>query len=365
MTGAGYDIAHVRPEHFEGVLTVLAGLWPYERALAARLFRWRHLENPYVDAPPGVVALHRGQVVGFRGYFAHAYTPGPGAPDVVVLHPCDTVVDAAHRNQGLSVAMGRLASEFDAARHRFFMNLTSGSNSRPGYVALGFRPLAPRVVWMRHAWNPVVWFADAWSKRPAKPNRRIAPSRVRTGRFGDILVSDEPRPAGMAAVIAAEPPDGAALRLKQDETFFAWRYLNPVQRYAFYYRMEGDAVRAFAVFDLSTDARCGNLLDYGEARPGLLAEALRHACTQGDFVALSALGYGLDARALGVLRALGFRPVHTLKTLFKRGSVEALAPPILIRPIPAEFDDAAFRIGALDLRRLADWRLKPICSDGA
>jgi hypothetical protein len=97
------------------------------------------------------------------------------------------------------------------------------------------------------------------------------------------------------------------------------------------------------------------------ARP---TDALRHACTSGDFMALSALGYGLDARAQGLLRALGFRPVHTLKTPFRRGSVQALAPPILIRPVPAQFDESAFRVGPLGLRRLADWRLKPICSDG-
>lgn len=365
MTSAGYEIAHYRPEHFDGVLSVLSGLWPWERELATRLFRWRHLENPYVDAPPGVVALRDGKVVGFRGYFAHAYTPGSGAPDVVVLHPCDTVVDPSHRNQGLSVAMGRLASDFDVSRYRFFMNLTSGDNSRPGYVALGFIPLAPRVVYLRNGFNPAVWLTDAWSRRPAKPDRKPAPSRVRHGRFGDVLVSGEARPADMAAVIAAEAPDGPALRLRQDEAFFTWRYRNPVQRYAFYYRMEGEIVSAYAVFDISKDARCGSLLDYGESRPGLLAGLLRHVCTSGDFVALSALGYGLDARMLGVLRALGFRPVHTVKSLFKRGSVEALAPPILIRPVPAKFEESAFRLGTLDLRRLSDWRLKPICSDGA
>lgn len=365
MTGAGYEIAHFHAGHLEGALTVLAGLWPYERGLSARLFRWRHLENPYVDAPPGVVALHRGRVVGFRGYFAHAYSPGPGARDIVVLHPCDTVVDPAHRNQGLSVAMGRLASEFDPARYRLFMNLTSSSNSRPGYAALGFTSLAPRVVHLRRGFNPHVWLTQVWSGRPAKPDRRLGTSRVRHGRFGDILVAGEARPAEMAAILAAEPADGPALRLRQDEAFFAWRYLNPVSRYAFYYRMEGDVARAFAVFGISANGRCGSLLDYGEARSGGLGEVLRHACTSRDFVALSALGYGLNARALGLLRELGFAPVHTLKTLFKRGSVEALAPPILIRPIPTAFDESVFHIGALDMRHIADWRLKPICSDAA
>lgn len=360
----GVEIVRYRPEHFEGAISALAGLWPYERPLAERLFRWRHVENPFVDAPTGIVALDRGEVVGFRGYFAHAYAADDGEA-FVVLHPCDTVVDAAHRNRGLSVAMGRLAADFDPARYRLQMSLTSSSQSRPGYLKLGFLPLASRVTWMRKGLNPLVWLADAWSRRPAKPGRSDAPARLRQGRFGDVLVSDAPRPAEMAAIIAAEPKDGAALRLVQDEAFFGWRYRNPVQRYAFYYRMDGDLAVAYAVFDISADGRCGSLLDYGEARAGLLEDALAHACTGGDFVALSALSYGLDARVRALLRALGFRPVHTLKSLLRRGSVEALAPPVLIRPVPARFDESAFRVGALDLRRFEDWRLKPVCSDAA
>ena len=360
----GIEIVRYGPEHFDGAVAALAGLWPYERPLAERLFRWRHVETPFAGAPTGIVALDRGKVVGFRGYFAHGYAADSGQA-FVVLHPCDTVVDAAHRNQGLSVAMGRLAGGFDPARYRLQMSLTSSSQSRPGYLKLGFLPLASRVTWMRRGLDPFVWLADAWSRRPVKPGRRWVAARVRHGRFGDVLVSDAPRPAEMAAIIAAEPKDGSALRLVQDEGFFAWRYRNPVQRYAFYYRMEGDVAVAYAVFDISADGRCGSLLDYGEARAGLLLGALARACTSGDFVALSALSYGLDARVQALLRALGFRPVHTLKSLLRRGSVEALAPPVLIRPVPATFDEDAFRIGALDLRRFEDWRLKPVCSDAA
>lgn len=365
MMDSAYDIVRYRPEHFEGALSVLAGLWLWERELSARFFRWRHLENPYVDAPLGIVALHRGEVVGFRGYFAQAFSPGAGQADVVVLHPCDTVVDPAHRNQGLSVAMGRLASEFDTARYRFMMNLSSSRNSRAGYLKLGFVPLTKRIQFHRHGLNPFSWLAAARARRHPQPQHKQAPARVRFGRYRDILVAREPRPAEMAAIIAAEPPDGPALRLKQDETFFAWRYSNPVRRYVFYYRMEGDVARAFTVFSISDDGRYGSLLDYGEAQSGLLRETFRYACRKRDFVALSAYGYGLDARARALLRGFGFTPGHSLNTLLQRGSVEALAPPILIRPIPAQFDESAFHIGTLDLRRIEDWRLKPICEDGA
>ena len=58
----------------------------------------------------------------FAGYFAHAYSRVPARATSSCSHPCDTVVDPAHRNQGPSDAMGRLASEFDPVRYRLFMN---------------------------------------------------------------------------------------------------------------------------------------------------------------------------------------------------------------------------------------------------
>ena len=365
MTTGAYDIVRYRPEHQDGVLDVLAGLWPYERAFSRQLFHWKHLENPHVESPLGIVALHHGEVAGFRGYFADRFSAGAKGPEVIVLHPCDTVVAPAHRNQGLSVAMGRLASAFDAARYRFFMNLSAGDNSRPGYLSLGFRPLAPRILLQRHGRNPYLWAMGAWSRRKESPVRPPRSGRIRFGRSGDIIVSDAPRPAEMAAIIAAEPVDGAVLRLSQDAAFFAWRYRNPVRRYTFYFRMDGDAVSAFAALDVSRDGICGSILDYGEAREGALADVLNYICTSGDFVALSALGYGVDARLGKVLRELAFVPVHTPKTLLKRGSVEALAPPILIRPVAENPGEDAFRVGELDMRRAEHWRLKPVCSDGA
>ena len=82
-------------------------------------------------------------------------------------------------------------------------------------------------------------------------------------------------------------------------------------------------------------------------------------------MALSVLEYCLDARLAPIVRKLGFVPVHAPRMLLRRGSVEELALPVLIRPIAKSFGDEAFRAGALDMRRLDHWQLKPICSDGA
>jgi len=364
MTADAYEIVRFRPEHREGVLAALASLWRYGPGLCEEFFQWRHVENPCAAGVLGVVALHRGAPVGFRGYMAGRFRADDGA-EVGVLYPCDTVVAPEHRNQGLSVRMGRLASEFGQAGYRFFINLTAGRNSRPGYLSLGFEPLGKRVLWQRHGRNPFLWAVNAWSKRDDRAAAPAARRRIRFGRFGDILVADAPRPADMAAVIAVEQSDGAALRIRQDAAFFAWRYRNPVRQYAFYFRMEGDAACAYAVLEVSPDGRSGAIVDYGEAREGALRSVLDRVCGSGDFLALTAQGFGVDARLGKILGELGFRPVHTTKTLLRRGTVDALAPTVLFRPVASRFEEQDFRVGALDLRNPAHWRLKPVCSDGA
>jgi hypothetical protein len=364
MTPEAYEYVRFRPEHRDGVLAVLTGLWPYGPELSARLFHWRYVENPYADRVLGIVALHRGRPVGYRGYFAGGFTAGEGG-DVGVLYPCDTVVAPEHRNRGLSVGMGKLASGFGAAGYRYFLNLTAGRNSRPGYLSLGFQPLSKRVLWQRNGRNPFLWALNAWSKRKDRAASPAARARIRFGRAGSILVANAPRPDEMSAIIAAEPRDGAALRVRQDAVFFGWRYRNPVRQYAFYFRMDRETARAYAVLDVSPDGRCGAILDYGEARAGALREVLEHACLGGDFRALTVQGYGIDARLGRILGELGFTPVHTPKTICRRGTVDALAPSVLFRPVAETYGEEAFRVGALDLRKPEHWRLKPICSDGA
>jgi GNAT superfamily N-acetyltransferase len=363
MTPGAYEFAHFRPQYRDGVLAVLAGLWPYGRELSERYFQWRYAENPFADDVLGIVALHRGVPVGYRGYLAGGFS-ADGA-HVGVLCPCDTVVAPDHRNRGLSLAMGRLASDFSRADYRFFLNFTSGRNSLPGYLALGFQPLARRVLWQRHGHNPLLWALQAWSRRSELAAGPRAGRRIRFGRAGSILAAGTPRPAEMAAIVAAEPNDGAALRVRRDAAFFGWRYRNPVRQYAFYFRMDGAAARAYAVLDVSHDGRCGAILDYAESAAGGLREILEHVCRSGDFLTLTAQGFGVDARLEQMLHALGFVPVHTTKTLLRRGSVEQLAPSVLMRPVVDAGGEAAFRVGALDARNPAHWRLKPICSDGA
>jgi len=356
-----YEITHYRPEHLPGVLDVVGALWKFDHATREQLFRWKYLENPSCGHPLGIVALHGGHVAGFRGYFANRYHAGPGRPDFVVLHPGDTCVDPAHRNRNLSVAMGNLAKQYDPARYRLFMNMTSSRNSLPGYLKMGFLPLASKVVLTRHGANPINWLRS----RRAQDARPLAESRVRFGRSGDILVTDSPRPAEMASVAAHYAPGAGALRLRQDLAFFEWRYGNPVQKYVFYFLMDPESVCAYVAVNVSPNNLAAEILDFGEVADGGVRRILRHIVRSRAFLRLSVYRYGVDERLAPALREFGFDTDPPWRRVTGRRVGESRALPLLIRPITESYSDRDFLIGGLDVRRRENWRLKPICSDAA
>jgi GNAT superfamily N-acetyltransferase len=356
MTETDYEIAHFRPEHEAQVLEVLRELWPQDESTRARLFRWKYLENPHADGPLGIVALHDGRVVGFRGYFADRFVLDGHDDNIGILHPGDTCVDPAHRNKGLSVAMGKLAMQYDSRKYRLFMNMTCSRNSLPGYLQLGFRPLTTRVRLLRHGRNPLRWLLHLWLEQPrAQIARPLTASRIEFGRHGDFLVTDTPLPADMTSIIESRRPATAVLRLHQDQAFFEWRYRNPVRKYVFYFLLDGAAVRGYLVVGVSANNLGAEILDYGGRDDQAVPEILNFVDRRRHF----------DKRLGTLLADSGFSAVRSVPAFQRRGSTGKLAFPILVRPIARSFAERDFMIDGVDLGQIDSWQLKSICSDGA
>ena len=219
MLSPEYDIAHCGPEHVQQVLNLLSHLWGEDRQANLAHFRWKYEGNPYADRLLGIVALRYDKVVGFRGYMATQWHSGDADPIVFALTPGDTCVHPEHRRQGLSVAMGRFAMAAYADRYRFFLNMTAGASSYPGYRRMGFEPLYDKTCLNRYGPIGLCRFLLL--------ARRAGRLRLPLVQVGDLLFSDEPRPEDMAAVIAAQPPRPGQMSLHQDERFFRWRLANP------------------------------------------------------------------------------------------------------------------------------------------
>jgi hypothetical protein len=361
MRESGYEIAHYRPEHESQVVGLLAGLWKGDSDTRARQFRWKYVENPGGDQPLGIVALRGGEVAGFRGYFANRYVIGQHGDSVNILHPGDTCVAPQHQNRGLSVAMGNLALHYDPTRYRLFMNMTCSRNSLPGYMKLGFQPLAQKTRLLRPGSSLLSGFVN----RKAEIYWPRVPSAVEFGRFGNVVVANSPRPGDMAAILAEQKQDLPALRLLQDEEFFAWRYRNPAGRYVFYFLMDGERVRAFIVAGMAANSLTAEIVDYGEPDARRYRELLRFIHDSRHFAALSVYQYGVDESLGKALADSGFSTTHPVLRPFVKSPAHPRALPLLIRPIRKSFSDDDFLVRGIDMRKIDSWRLKPICSDGA
>jgi GNAT superfamily N-acetyltransferase len=337
------------------VAELLAGLNGWPAALNLSYLRWKYEMNPRAPEPLGVEAREGARLVGFRGYFTSQWRIR-GRPDrVVVLCPGDTYVLPSHRKKGLSVAMGRTAMESFAGRGRVFLNTSCTLPSLPGYLRMGFAPLASKRFLTKCGVVPLAGYLLTSSRRLPIPDGKIS-----FGRQGDFAVSDCPRPAEMAALAAGAPPGGARIALDCDESFFRWRFSNPLGRYVFYYLMDGESCIGYLVVGLSPNARRAYILDWAPGDSAPVKRLFEFLAGSGHFDLLSILEFSLSADLVTFLRRLGFSAAGPMSRLERwvKGDL-----PLLVRPSGDASRSESWMLEGLDLRKAESWSIRGICSD--
>jgi GNAT superfamily N-acetyltransferase len=355
MAPSEYDVIPYRTEFRPQVVSLMQYLWGDDLDGNGSYFQWKYEDNPYAESPLGMVALQKGEVVGFRGYFATRFKVCGRNDNLIVLFPGDTCVHPDHRRKGLSVIMGNRAMKEYAPNYRLFFNTTCTRNSLPGYQKMGFLPLAPKVYLTRCPLLGLIKYIPR-----ANDSIPLSDSQIRFGQFGDILVSDQPRPKEMSSLVAAPNRAEGKIRLFQDEVFFRWRFRNQRNKYVFYYRMEEDIPTGYVVLGVSPNNRRGHILDYAEKESSALREILRYIIKVKHFDLLSIYEFCLDDTWMQTLKDLGFK-THSLVQVIERKLHGEL--PLLIRPVKETFAEDDFLIEGIDAREIENWSLKPICSD--
>jgi hypothetical protein len=354
MQHLGYEIGHYRPEHRDGVVRVLGQLRGGDAAANGRYLAWKYEQNPHAEQLLGIVALHQGQVVGFRGYCPARWRIGQ-RQSMRVLAPGDTCVDARHRRKGLSVAMGKLAMADYAADYRLFLNLSCTRTSLPGYLRLGFAPLADKVYLSCYDSPGLARYLLA-SQVP----RTFAAANIRYGQFDDVTVSAAPLPAQMASLIARRADAGNRIHLCQEEDFFRWRFAGPGDKFVFYYRRLGDDTIGYLVVAVTSGGHRGYVIDHADSDGESCGRLYEFVSDRGDFSVLSVFAHGVDAPLAEVLRRIGFHAGGIMGALEKRvrGNL-----PILVRPVRAEPSADDWLIDGQDVRETGNWAIKGVCSD--
>lgn len=362
MIDSEYQFVNYRPEHKEEVLNILEHLWSHERSEFAEYFDWKYKNNPASDSVLAIVALYRGKVVGFRGYFANRFVIKGFVDKPVILHPGDTCVHPEHRNKGLSVTMGKLAFQYENQKYPLFMNMTCSAKSLPGYIKMGFQPLEQKVMLNKWSLNPLKLWKNRKTETQKLPFDNI---KIQFGRIGDLLISREYLPEQMASIVEQQGYPENKLCLYQDRNFFDWRYDNG-HKYIFYFLMKADIAVGYVVLDISKNNQTAKIIDYAQAIDNAIKIILKNIIKSDNFVNISIYTYGVDQQLSQVLLELGFSlyPIWRKFLLGKAFTKENIFP-LLIRPTKESFSEQDFVINGLNTLDFNNWLLKPICSDSA
>jgi GNAT superfamily N-acetyltransferase len=355
VTVSGYQIVPYRSGMAAQALDVLRLLWGENQDNGEHL-QWKYSCNPYADKPLAVVALHQGQVVGFRGFFPLRYWV-PGKQDSIwIAAPGDTVVHPDHRRKGLSMATLRFGMQLLQPLCCLLLNMTCNEISLPGYLKAGFVPLTMRIFLSRSTLAGILQHG-----RQAKDRLPLRAAGIGYGRFGDLVVSSRPWPEEMAGIVAQQTPPAGRLQLVKDSTFFCWRFGSPRRKYVFYYLMVGEVACAYVALLVSPNNQRAYIVDYAEAQPGAVEMLLRHLIRARHFGILSIYRFCVADGLRPALQRLRFTE-HGLVGWFERRMHGE--HPAIIRPVRERFADSDYCVAGLDLREIGNWALTQVCSDG-
>ena len=104
-----YELVPYDVQHLPEILSLERALWSQDSGANAAYFEWKYRQNPYVDRPHLYVVLHRGTVIGVRGFYGTAWSLGTEPTPFVTPTGGDTVVAPQHRSRGLFEKLDRFA----------------------------------------------------------------------------------------------------------------------------------------------------------------------------------------------------------------------------------------------------------------
>ncbi|QRV16552.1 GNAT family N-acetyltransferase [Haloterrigena salifodinae] len=192
-------------------------------------FTWKYERNPYVNHVPILVAQRDDELVGARAFFPLRLAAGDD--EFSAFQPCDSMVRPEHQRRGLFTRLTeRAIDRYDDAD--LFFNFPN-HRSLPGNLKLGWRVASERETYYRIQ-NPTAWLPQL---EPVEPiARSLASGYVSIrDRFADstnaVELSRYDRvPSSLLATLASSEtiPE---FHVARDETFYEWRFANPLWTY--------------------------------------------------------------------------------------------------------------------------------------
>lgn len=168
-----------------------------------------------------------------------------------------------------------------------------------------------------------------------------------------IVLDNKPRPEEMAHLVNSTCP-GNKITLVRDESFFRWRYSNPLSKYLFLYRYD-DGLKGYLVLQSHLYSMepggVHNILELEAAVPSIRIELLNALMSLMDSGSISIWATMLDRESRDFLISKGFEEEAI-------NSVNEPRRTMLLRPLGGQSDTMGFQ--GLNLLDANSWDFKMI-----
>ena len=357
MNYEGYDIVPYHPEFLDGVLQVLRHLWGNDHEKNRSYFHWKYTLNPYTEKELGIVALHKNKVVGFRGYFATRWKINETDKKFITLCPGDLCIEPDHRRRHIAMLTGQAAMRDYTETYPIFFSFSSNKKSTQLAFKMGYTPLASRQ-YLNQYTIPGLFKYILLSGRPGKGIDISVP----TGDFGNLEISEHPKPSRMADLVLRQTCRSGKIYLDQDEDFFKWRFNNVRKQYVFYYYKENEEIKGYMVVRVTPGKKRGFIIDYVVPDESSAFKLVAFPIKNNQFNVLSISRYSVAGPMAGALMKLKFKSTNIIESVKK--TIEGDWP-LLVRPVRQNASEKDYYVDGIDIRMIDNWSLKEICSDGS
>ena len=360
-----------RPEHAPLVAALQRHLWSHDVELNAAYLHWKHHQNPYIREPLIYLAFVDEQLVGMRGVFGTRWEVGEPSESFTLPYADDLVIDPAFRRRGVHRQIMRFAlDDLDRRGYKYLINLSGGPVTQRTSVLMRWRNAGKVMHVERHSTRrrmmdslagrasklPIAWRLSDALRRLGSPagDRLFARFDSRSGRrarqrqSGAIFARAAPLPEEMESLVNRLPRDGR-LRHVRDQTYFGWRFRNPLHSYRFLYA-GGDRLDGYLVLRrvLGPHSRV-SIVDWEAADESTLEALLTAAIDDGLFSVLSTWRLGATPAVQRVLDRRGFVPAPW-------------STPVLVRSVSSNDLEGSWTLAGRALDDASQWELRMIYS---
>ncbi|MEE9367711.1 MAG: GNAT family N-acetyltransferase [Pontiella sp.] len=342
-----YQIQQYTPDLWKQVCKIQSDIWMSSTKLAGAYLDWKYVRNPYIQEPLIYVASYNDQVVAMRAMYGTCWEAGEDKQNLILPLASDAGISPEHRDRGIFQELSNYAA--DDLRTRGYSHILNFSPTPSNYVVsimtMGWKRIGSKETLSRYSniKPPQQSSGDSAGETASRSStgenlkRRVVNVGVSTGRKikkalgvhaftemdqnirkqgNHLSLSKEPRPQQMQNLIQQLGSDGR-LRQIRDQTYFAWRFGNPLYTYRFLFWGD-DEIDGYLILQNVVGRRQVNIIDWegrnSQIRAGLLDAAIR----LGQFKTMTIWGATLSDSTIETLQKIGFSNENSGRDSFNR-----------------------------------------------